>query len=204
MRRTRSPGEPQFPLNLEINRLAKDKKKKASTGSQGATTSKKKEPKVKASQREPKKVREEVQGGQEGPEDTQEQPSTLVFCSSSFPDFFSPSYYFDSSPAIVNSPIVDLVIAKTVEKMNDVVEHERTLGQLLEHNIQDNPGNIVIPNVPNFKLNPGILNVLPVFEGLKHENPYTHLASLHRKCTTLFGNTTNLDNIKLTLFSHTL
>ena len=88
--------------------------------------------------------------------------------------------------------------------MEDLVVHKRTLGQLLEHNIQDNPGNIVIPNVPNFKLNPVILNVLPVFEGLKHENPYTHLASLHRKCTSLFGNIQNLDNINLTLFSHTL
>jgi len=116
MRRTRSQGEPQFPLNLEINKPAKDKKKKAPTGSQGATTSKKKEPKVKASQRETKEVREEVQGGQEGPEDTQEQPSTPVFCSSSFPGFFSPSYYFDSSPATVNSPVVDPVIEKPVKK----------------------------------------------------------------------------------------
>jgi hypothetical protein len=81
---------------------------------------------------------------------------------------------------------------------------ERTLGELLDHQIPQNPGNIVIPNVPNFKLNPSILNVLPIFEGHKNENPYVHLDNLDRKCTALFGKSDNLDNIKLTLFSHTL
>ncbi|KAJ3674542.1 hypothetical protein LUZ60_005158 [Juncus effusus] len=81
---------------------------------------------------------------------------------------------------------------------------EKTLGELLAHNLQRNPGNIVIPTVPNLKLNPSILGVLPIFEGHRNENPYTHLGELDRKCTALFGKTNDLDNIKLTLFSHTL
>ncbi|KAJ3676862.1 hypothetical protein LUZ60_002586 [Juncus effusus] len=81
---------------------------------------------------------------------------------------------------------------------------EKTLGELLAHNLQQNPGNIVMPTVQNFKLNPAILNVLPVFEGHRNDNPYIHLGELDRKCTALFGKTNDLDNIKLTLFSHTL
>ncbi|KAJ3673883.1 hypothetical protein LUZ60_005875 [Juncus effusus] len=70
--------------------------------------------------------------------------------------------------------------------------------------MEQNPGNIVMPNVPNFKLSPSILSALPIFEGLKNENPHKHLRNLHRVCMALFGNSTNLDNIKLTLFSHSL
>ncbi|KAJ3674516.1 hypothetical protein LUZ60_005132 [Juncus effusus] len=57
---------------------------------------------------------------------------------------------------------------------------EKTLGELLAHNLQRNPGNIVIPTVPNFKLNPSILGVLPIFEGHRNENPYTHLGDAPR------------------------
>ncbi|KAJ3673155.1 hypothetical protein LUZ60_006529 [Juncus effusus] len=40
--------------------------------------------------------------------------------------------------------------------------------------------------------------------GHRNDNPYIHLGELDRKSTVLYGKTNDLDNIKLTLFSHTL
>jgi len=202
MRRARSHGEPRQPLDPELNKTLREIKKNKARGVKGSSSFSKQQTKVEASPslgpQDPKTELPLVEEPQDEAQDEfQDRPVTPFIRPSSSPSQFSPSYYFDSSPSFVK-------VEKVVENQYLVNMAERTLGQLLEHKIQENPGNIVIPNVPNFKLSPSILNVLPIFEGLKNENPYVHLDNLHRKCTALFGNSDNLDNIKLTLFSHTL
>jgi len=176
MRRTRSQGEPQLPLNPEINKTLREIKKNKGRGVTSSSSSPNRNPSVEASPflgpQDPKTELPLVEEPQERVQDLSINPNIR----SSPSGIFYPLKNLDSSSSSSYQVVkVEKEPLKNQDKVN--MAEEKTLGELLAHNLQQNPGNIVIPTVQNFILNPAILNVLPVFEGHRNDNPYIHWVS---------------------------
>ena len=60
------------------------------------------------------------------------------------------------------------------------------------------------PNAQNFRLKPGMIQLLPNFHGLESENPYLHLKEFEEICVTLNEPTCTQESIKLKLFPFSL
>ena len=166
MRKTRSQGEVHTPVKKDINKHLRKVKKDKARSKQDETYSRQKgrneaSPSIQGPQEEEEQNWEQQRV--EGPQERAPISPTVHSLSSKL-----------NSQTLFNSNSHSTPSSSQIHKM----AQERTLGELLDHQIPRNPGNIVIPTVPNFKLSPSILNVLPIFEGHKNENPYAHLDNL--------------------------
>src|SRR3990172_2061600 len=84
---------------------------------------------------------------------------------------------------------VDLEIENTLRRLRKearvntiVVERQQTLKELAAPNVENQPLCINIDNNVNFKLKSGFIHLLPTFNGLAGEDPYTHLKEFHMVC----------------------
>ena len=63
------------------------------------------------------------------------------------------------------------------------------------------PSWIIFPtNANNFNFNPGMISLLPKFDGLDSENPYQHLKEFEEVCSTFHDQSCNEETIGLKLF----
>ncbi|KAL6283176.1 hypothetical protein ACE6H2_014105 [Prunus campanulata] len=81
----------------------------------------------------------------------------------------------------------------------------RTLHDYLHPTRRSIPSCIIFPmNDNNFNFKPGMIQLLPSFQGMKSENPYSHVREFEEVCGTFSTEGCRLDTILLKLFPFSL
>ena len=85
---------------------------------------------------------------------------------------------------------------------NGVVnQRARSLREYLQPTRTTTPSCMVVPpNVGNFEIKPGVIQLLPKFHGLDSESAYSHLREFEEVCATLRFNNIGEDIVKFRLF----
>jgi hypothetical protein len=84
------------------------------------------------------------------------------------------------------------------------VARQQTLKELAAPNMEIQPLCINIDNNVNFKLKSGFIHLLPTFNGLAGEDPYTHFKEFHMVCVGLKSNGVDEEHVKLKDFLFSL
>jgi len=79
-------------------------------------------------------------------------------------------------------------LRKEARVNNMVVARQQTLRELTAPNVENQPLCINIDNNVNFELKFGFIHLLPIFNGLAGEDPYTHLKEFHMVCVGMKPN----------------
>ena len=62
----------------------------------------------------------------------------------------------------------------------------------------------IIPPTEDVSVRPYLVPLLPTFNGMENENPYTHIREFEEVCTTFKEGATNMELLKLKAFPLTL
>jgi hypothetical protein len=81
-----------------------------------------------------------------------------------------------------------------------VVARQQTLEELAAPNVENQALCINIDNNVNFELKYGFIHLLPTFNGLAGEDPYTHLKEFHMVCVGMKPNGVDEEQVKLKAF----
>jgi len=83
------------------------------------------------------------------------------------------------------------------------VDHTRTLRDLFAPVATNSPSCIVLPstNATHFDLKPRVIQLLPAFNGLDLENPYSHVKKFKDICATFKFQNFSEESMHLRLFS---
>jgi hypothetical protein len=81
---------------------------------------------------------------------------------------------------------------------------QQTLKELAASNMENQPLCINIDNNINFKLKSGFIHLLPIFNGLSGEDPYSHLKEFHIVCVGMKLNEVDEEQVKLKAFLFSL
>ena len=85
-----------------------------------------------------------------------------------------------------------------------VVAWQQTLKELTTPNIENQPLCINIDNNVNFELKYSFIHLLPTFNGLVREDPYTHLKEFYIVCVGMKPNGVDEEQVKLEAFPFSL
>ena len=62
----------------------------------------------------------------------------------------------------------------------------------------------IVPPIEDVNVRPYLVPVLPTFNGMENENPYTHIREFEEVCMTFKEGVTNMELLKLKAFPLTL
>ena len=106
---------------------------------------------------------------------------------------------------------VDLEIENTLRRLQKearvktmTIARQQTLKELDAPNMENYPLCINIDNNVNFELKSGFIHLLPTFNGLAGEDPYTHLKEFHMVCVGMKPNGVDEEHVKLRSISQHL
>jgi len=106
---------------------------------------------------------------------------------------------------------VDLEIENTLRRLQKearvktmTIARQQTLKELDAPNMENHPLCINIDNNVNFELKSGFIHLLPTFNGLAGEDPYTHLKEFQMVCVGMKLNGVDEEHVKLRSISQHL
>jgi hypothetical protein len=80
------------------------------------------------------------------------------------------------------------------------IAQQQTLKELAAPNMENQLLCININDNANFELKSGFIHLLPIFNGLAEEDPYTHLKEIHMVCVGMKPHEVDQEQVKLKAF----